>query len=512
MTDSDLQPIPPGELETAGAKPLKPISRPTMLALLMAIVAGLLAPIWTVRFPLLVDYPNHLASAYVLAHLQDSAFHFSQYYRANWNTYPYLSMDVILLGLQHFVPIELAGRLFLSLCVLSVPVAAWFFLRRANPGNESLALWSLLICHNMYFFRYGFLNLQLSMAICLFLLGLWLWHLERPRVVTWLLLLLVATALYFTHLVGFAVAAIVMTAYAWAMRRGWKEMISTWALYLPGGVCYLHAVVGHTQRGGHEYHGLAAKIGGLISVMVGSSPIIDLLTIIVLLGVLAWAQIDNYEFQVNRPWRRAALILFLFYWILPAVIGPATNVDKRILPFVFVLSLATAQVGSRGRKIAMVAVLLFFLRAGTLERSFVIPQRHFAKLAEVITSIPRGARVLPLVDWAGGASWPERHFWAYGVIWQRWVTPCLFHDPGVHPFALKDDPYDPCQVSLTPETSLDWSRIGNEFDYVWVYHLPQYAQHLSSAGKMIFSGEDLQVFRMGSSPAVVNVDRPMPTP
>ena len=112
--------------------------------LLLAIAAGLLAPIWTVRFPLLVDYPNHLASAFVLAHLRDAAFHFGEYYRADWNVYPYLSMDVILLGLQHLVAMEVAGRLVLTLCVLSVPAAAWFFLRRAKPEDQSLALWSLL--------------------------------------------------------------------------------------------------------------------------------------------------------------------------------------------------------------------------------------------------------------------------------------------------------------------------------------------------------------------------------
>lgn len=473
-----------------------PLRRPALAALLLVIAAGLLAPIWTVRFPLLVDYPNHLASAFVLAHLHDAAFHFDQYYRAAWNTYPYLSMDVILLALQNFVSIELAGRLFLSLCVLSVPAAAWFFVRRANPGEEGLALWSLLVCHNLYFFRFGFLNLQLSMAICFFLLGLWLRHLQRPRLATWLLLLLVATALYFTHLVGFAVAAVVMTAYGWSAKQSFKVMASTWALYLPGMVFYLHSVAGHGARGGFHFRGLADKIGSLISVMVACSPAIDMLTILVLLGVLAWVQIDNYEFKWNRPWRRVTAILFLFYWILPAVIGPATQVDKRILPFVFVLSLAGAKVGQRGRKLAIIVVLVFFIRAGVLEHSFLSDQPHFARLAEASSSVPPGARVLPLVDWAGGASWPERHFWAYGVIDRGWVSPCLFHDPGVHPFALKDDPYDPCNLAITSTTTLDWERVSREFDYVWAYHVPQFTSHLSSAGRIVFDGENLQVFEL----------------
>src|ERR1700693_3274528 len=88
---------------------------------LLLIAGGLLAPIWTVRYPLVVDYPNHLASAFVLAHLKDATFRFSQFYAADWNAYPYLTMDVILVGLQRFMPIEVAGRVLLSLCVLAVP-------------------------------------------------------------------------------------------------------------------------------------------------------------------------------------------------------------------------------------------------------------------------------------------------------------------------------------------------------------------------------------------------------
>jgi len=482
------------DVSAASTSPV--LHRAAMALMFLAITAGLLAPIWTVQFPLLIDYPNHLASAFVLAHLRDAAYQYGQYYRADWNTYPYLAMDVILLGLQQVVSIDLAGRLFISLCVLSVPAAAWFFIRRANPGEERLVFWSLLVTNNLYFFRYGFLNLQLSMAICFFLLGLWLWHLERPRAGTWCLLLLVTMVLYFTHLVGFAVAAVVMTAYGLSVRRPIKEMALAWALYIPGMLCYLHAVAGHGARGEVQFRPLLVKAGSLVSLMVECSTPVDVITMIVMLGVLAWAQIDNPEFKWNRHWRRATWILFLFYWILPAAIGPATNVDKRLLPFVFVLSLAGAKAGSRGRKLAIIALLLFFVRTGVLEKYFVSEQPRFASMAGANAAIPPGARVLPLVDWAGGATLPERHFWAYGVINRGWVSPCLFHDPGVHPFALKHDTYDPCAQAFTSTSKLDWGRVASDFDYVWAYRVPQFSSSLSSIGVSTFRNGDLEVFRL----------------
>ena len=46
----------------------------------MALLAGvLLLPIWLVEFPPLLDYPNHLAQTFVLAHLNDPNFHFSEF-------------------------------------------------------------------------------------------------------------------------------------------------------------------------------------------------------------------------------------------------------------------------------------------------------------------------------------------------------------------------------------------------------------------------------------------------
>src|ERR1700720_2254187 len=130
----------------------------------LILAAMLLAPIWIVAFPPLLDYPNHLARAFVLAHLNDSNFSFPQFYRADWGAYPYLGMDASLAVLGRLLPIETAGRVYLSLCVLALPAAAWFFLRQAQPDAEAASLWSLLIAYNVFFLE-GFLNFDLSIAV-----------------------------------------------------------------------------------------------------------------------------------------------------------------------------------------------------------------------------------------------------------------------------------------------------------------------------------------------------------
>jgi hypothetical protein len=298
----------------------------------------------------------------------------------------------------------------------------------------------LLISNNVYFFLYGFVNLQLSLSLCLLVLGLWLGYLERPRWAAWGLLLITTTALYFTHLVGFGIAGVVMTCHALGARRRLRDLLSAWLLFVPGIVCYLHATCGLGPGGAMQFRTIADKALGLVAVMTGVSPAIDLLTLAVMAGCLAWVFVANPEFKWNPGWRGPAASLFLLYWLLPGAYGPATNVDKRLLPFIFVIALATAKVGRKGKSLAAVAVVLFLIRTGAVEQHFRSMQPHLAELAQSLQAIPRGARVLPLVDWAGGAPLPERHFWAYGVIERGWLSPCLFHDPGVHPLAVSVTP------------------------------------------------------------------------
>ncbi len=131
---------------------------------LLILAAMLLAPIWTVAFPPLLDYPNHLARAFVLAHLNDSHFSFREFYRSDWGAYPYLGMDASLAVLGRIFPIETAGRVYLSLCALALPGAAWFFLRQAQPKSDAGCLWALLIAYNVFFLE-GFLNFDLSIAV-----------------------------------------------------------------------------------------------------------------------------------------------------------------------------------------------------------------------------------------------------------------------------------------------------------------------------------------------------------
>ncbi len=70
-------------------------------------------------------------------------------------------------------------------------------------------MWSLLIAYNVFFLE-GFLNFDLSIAVGFLALGLWLRWLAKPGTARWIAALVAFTALYFTHLLGFGIAGLIV--------------------------------------------------------------------------------------------------------------------------------------------------------------------------------------------------------------------------------------------------------------------------------------------------------------
>ena len=70
----------------------------------------LLAPLALIDVPPLLDYPNHLARATVLAFGDDDPI-LSRIYAEHWAVIPNLGTDLVLPPLLHVLPIHLAGRI-----------------------------------------------------------------------------------------------------------------------------------------------------------------------------------------------------------------------------------------------------------------------------------------------------------------------------------------------------------------------------------------------------------------
>ena len=473
------------------------------LALLLILLGGLvLFPLWRVAFLPLLDYPNHLARAFVLTHLRDPAFRFQQLYAADWGLYPYLTADLSLLGLERIFPIELAGRIFLSLCVLAVPLSAWFFLRQANPGADPQACWLPLLAHHA-FFLYGFLSFYLGLAFCFFALGLWLRCLAAPRAARWVAAGIAFLALYFTHLLCFTLAGAVCAAYCVAGRVKPRAILHSALLFLPGALLFLRwRSLGGGGVSDITFLSLREKFANLPVAPEGYSGWLNLITLIALAVFFLAAAWRNAEFRWEFRWLGITGILFVAYWLLPWTYGDGAFLDIRVLPVVFVTALASVRFGRRGWKLAPLAVFIIVARAASVTQHFAAWQPELAGLARSFDAIPHNARVLPVVETEeeDPARRPFAHFWAYGVIRRGWLSPYLFHNEGLVPLRIRDAAYAPEGFwDLHYEETPTWDLVQRDYDYVWAYNVPRFSAALEAIGERTYVSGSLVVFRLSKT-------------
>jgi hypothetical protein len=187
--------------------------RSALLPFLMLLAA--LLPLWLGRYPPLYDYPLHLLEAQVLLRYNDPLFHYAAGYRLNegWPFNSNALSTLLIAGLGYLLPIELAGRLALSLYLVLFVSGMWLLLRRVN------AVWPLLLLAPMLAwnlaFSSGWLNFCYGLALGLHMLALFFsWSEAVGRWKYLVMLALLSAAIAMAHAMAWALWAIVIVTIA----------------------------------------------------------------------------------------------------------------------------------------------------------------------------------------------------------------------------------------------------------------------------------------------------------
>ncbi len=162
--------------------------------------AVLLLPLFLVDVPPLLDYPDHLARAWLLAgNVADPIL--SRIYVPHWAIIPNLATDVIWPPLMWIFPVHVAGRIVVGLMLL-LPVAGCLAYSRAVFGVRAWwPLASVLVAYQASLL-FGFLNFVISTGVALLLAAAWIAWRDRYPARTVPLVGLGIVALFFCHLMG----------------------------------------------------------------------------------------------------------------------------------------------------------------------------------------------------------------------------------------------------------------------------------------------------------------------
>jgi hypothetical protein len=374
-------------------------SRPFWLAAVALILISLI-PFLLVDVPAVLDYPNHLARIFILAHPGDSEL--SRFYAPHWRVLPNLGFDLLGVALLKILPVHVGGRILLAISQIA-PLLGVFVYARAVFGK--LTLWPLAACLTAFngIFFLGFMNFLLAIGLAFAAAGIW-FALRRDGRDGWCLLFGSASSalLFLCHLFGVLLFALLIgcqeIAYSQKTSSKFSEtrlrgLVFAAIALMPAVLLYFVSPLSEHAAGVDGWDGKHKLLGLFTSFMVPSTGL-TVATGFAVFGVL----ILRARQSIFAPGTKLALIILaLLYVAAPITIKGGTLVDFRLSLMMGLLLFAgiDLHLTPSWKKWSLVAlVLLVGLRSFAIGQAWYDHRRDLADLRATLAYVPPGALVL----------------------------------------------------------------------------------------------------------------------
>lgn len=173
----------------------------------LLIVLSLL-PLWVFPFFGTQDGPAHVENAEILLNYANPARpELIQFYVLNFSVPTNWLGHLLLAALIFFSSPLLAEKLFLSLYVVTFPLAVRYALRAIKPQASWLTLAAFPFIYSFVLYK-GFYNFCASLPLYFFMLGFWLRRRDKLSAPATLLLVLLSLLLYAAHVVSWVMASL----------------------------------------------------------------------------------------------------------------------------------------------------------------------------------------------------------------------------------------------------------------------------------------------------------------
>jgi hypothetical protein len=422
--------------------------RLTLGAAFAALSCAAVIPIFSVRLPAILDYPNHLARMHILAVLPgDGAL--ARYYRAAWTGIPDLAMDAVVPPLAAIMPVETAMRIFLASVLIALAGGCWAVRRSLNGGRSLWPLSAFLLLYNRMLL-WGFLNYLAGVALALWALAGWIAIEHKP---TWARIavgIVLATIVYLAHLAAFGCYAIAILAFSatpasggpFSLRSGLRAAWPAAISLTPAAALFLQSPTSGASVG-LGYGNLLRKLDLPVSIFDNYNRAFDGATFaVVFVGVLVGLARGAIAVHPRLRWSLIALIAAFF--ALPSRMLTAAGLDHRLpvaIAFVFTGAADWGVIRPRIRRTITAALLLLFVvRLGVVETVWVRADRDYATLFPAFATIPFGGTLAVAAPAeavrAGGV--PLLHFPTLATIGRDAFVATLFADPSQQPLAFTE--------------------------------------------------------------------------
>ncbi|MEH2469597.1 hypothetical protein V1281_001155 [Nitrobacteraceae bacterium AZCC 2161] len=457
---------------------------PGLLWLLTALslAVALAIPFFLVDVPPVLDYPNHLARYFILAHPDDPVL--SQMYVPRWGLMPNLGMDVLGAGLLKVASVHVGGRMLLALSVFAPVIGVIAYSRVAFGRFLYWPLASGVVAYNGIF-HLGFMNFLLSLGLAFAAAAGWV--VLRRRGYRWIAAAFGAvavTVLFFCHLFGVLLFALLIGADEIARllksRRAntltASEVMRTGVLLAlaigPALALYLASPLSAGAAAPAAIGSVDYKLWALLTPFMTTNIDLTLWTAVIVVAFIGVA----WRSAILAPgFAIAFAILALVYVVAPSEVKGGTFVDIRLALMIGLLLFAGMQPRLPAR-LGMVVGLIFAALIGVrtiyIATTWIGHRHDLADLRTAMAPVMPGSRVLVARGRPGNRTNVERperalpgifrldgQLGALLVVERRAFWPLMFADPAQQPLEvmpafkpISQSPGEPVAWPLLAET------------------------------------------------------------
>lgn len=484
----------------------------------LSIAAGI--PLFLCDVLPLFDYPNHLARMYLLAHLP-SVPALQQFYALAWHPLPNLAMDALVPPLLGFLPLELAGRLFVALVFLLMAGGAAALHRVLFARWSAWPCLAFLLLYNRILL-WGFLNYLFGVGLVLCALAAWIALHRRPA---WLRLaagLVFATLLFFAHLMAFGIYGLLVAGYElgrwrrerWTFGAAAARFATAGLPFLPVLALLLLGPSGG-DGGGVSFTAPWRKLDLLFSVFDTYSRPFDVACFVIAVLALGVAFAKRWV-RLAAALAMPLALLFIAYLLMPSQLMTASGADRRLPVMLALLLIAgtnwvSPSQGLRRRFLAGGLVLLL-LRLAEIAIVWHGSDGDYRALLAGLDRLPAGSRLaVAYPDTAVNAvATPVVHLPVLAIARRDAFVPTLFAYPTQQPVALRPewralaDTLSPGAVwaAFVEHRPLDDAqrRALDRFDFVVLLDRKPFAVADATGLAPLFLAPRFQIYRLNAVP------------
>jgi hypothetical protein len=465
---------------------------------LLAIVIVLSLPILAVPHPPLVDYPNHLARAYILRHYHDIPV-FQKNYELRLAPIPNLALDCVIPLLLRWFNVIAAGRIFLLLTVVLFAAGCHLLGEAIHQQPTWLALPCTFFVYSVDFL-WGFMNFVFGLALFLICLALWLRWRARWTPARLALMTLLVLSTYFAHLMDYAFAVVAMAVMAvWRWSRdetGLSGVLLDFCPAIPPAFVFAAYMHLGGSVGSLEWDTLIRKAAAAATVVLAYTPVIDGILITGFLVIAALVFVRAKRVRVSKPVFVVALVFFLLYLLMPYKLFTGTDADNRFVPaamLLLVLSLRMEMPRPVARWLLLGWLALSLIRLGAIWRTWRQLDRRVDAIIDDVSTLPIGARIYPAVcmECENNQEHGLHHAILYATIYRDAFVPSLLALDSQEVVHFRHP------VTVHEPGLPGWTSDLRDYDFVWSYIIPENArQDLQRCCKLIRRDNEFEVWEI----------------